>query len=57
MDKIEKLEGLLKHKIAILERRIERRSGANYHDETKKIEMLHGEALVYEKVLDMLKTL
>jgi hypothetical protein len=57
MDKIEKLEEILKAKIGILNRRIERRSGANFHDEDKKIEMLHGEALAYEKVLEILKGL
>ncbi|GED14843.1 hypothetical protein [Aneurinibacillus migulanus] len=52
---VEEIRNELKSKIAVIDKRIERRSGANYHDETKKIEMLHGEALAYEKVLKMLE--
>lgn len=54
LDAIEKVENELKLKIKEIDKRIALRSGPNYHDETKKIDSLHGEALAYEKVLEML---
>lgn len=51
---IKEIRNELKSKISVIDQRIERRRGANFFDETKKIELLHGEALVYENVLKML---
>lgn len=52
---VEEIRNEIKSKIAVIDKRIERRSGATFFDETEKIELLHGEALAYEKVLKMLE--
>lgn len=54
-DVIMEVRNELKSKIAVIDKRIERRSGATFFDETEKMELLHGEALAYEKVLKMLE--
>lgn len=52
---IQTLEEVLKEKIKKIDERIERLSKPNqYHDQSKRIEMLHGEAYGYEKVIEMI---
>jgi hypothetical protein len=53
-EKCESLVNELKEKIKVIDGRIERLSAPNqYHDQSKRIENLHGEALAFEKVLKM----
>lgn len=55
LDAIAEIENELKSRITEIDKRIERRDGPNFHDETKKIDLLHGEALAYEKVIELLE--
>lgn len=52
---IEELEKKLKKKIYNIDKRIERLSQPSFYDQSQKIENLHGEAIAYEKVLQMIK--
>ena len=52
---IEELQKQLKEKIKKLDKRVERFEQPSNYDFSKKIERLHGEALAYEKVLEMIE--
>ncbi len=51
---IPKLETILKDKIAQIDVRIQRRSEPSFYDQTQNIENLHGEALAYEKIIQLI---
>lgn len=55
MDKgLKELKNVLEEKIKVIDKRIEKRNGPCYFDETKKVENLHSEAYAYEKVIKMI---
>lgn len=53
---IQELKNALQEKIQKIDERIERLSGPSFYDQTQKIERLHGEALAYGKVLELIES-
>ena len=45
----------LQEKIKILDDRIERRNGPNYHDESNRVDALNNRALAYEKAIEIIQ--
>ncbi len=57
MTEIERLKEQINKEIEVTEKRIERRNGPCFHDETAKLHALNGRLDAYEKVLRMIDSL
>ncbi|MGF0347677.1 hypothetical protein ACQR3P_28970 [Rhodococcus sp. IEGM1300] len=54
MLELEKLQDKINKEIEVTEKRIERRNGPCFHDETAKLHELNGRIYAYQKVLMMI---
>lgn len=54
MIEIKKLKQIVEQEISTTEKRIERRNGPCFHDETARLHELNGRVYAYEKVLLMI---